>query len=346
MALGTGLNAAVFAVAYGVLVRPFPYRDAERLAVIDVPVPFTQVDDWRARLSSFEGVTAYASEGFTVRGLAEPRFLLTAVVDESFFDTLGSTALAGRTFRHIESGPVAVVSARVARQSGASIETLLGRSITLGTITATVIGVMPDAFAFPSEGTGLWIPGHALPGIAFDRSSDARRFRLLGRLKPGVTFARAGEEVLHARYVLDSASRDDGLQQTPVRSLYDALVGGVRPVLVAFVVAGLIVLFIACANVATILIGRTIARRRELAIHTALGASRSRLFVTIFAESTLMAIAGAACGTALAISPCGSLPRGRLGSCRGWETFAWIGQSSRLRSRLRQHQLSSRPRQL
>ena len=301
-ALGTGLNTAVVAVAYGILVRPLPYRDVERLAAIDVPVPFTHVNDWRAHLSTFEDITAYASEGHTVRGLGEARFLLAAIVDDRFFDTLATRPLAGRTFRGMESGAVAVLSERAAHQTGASIETLLGRSITVGNIPATIVGVMPDAFAFPSEGTGLWIPGHAVPGIAFDGSGDARRFRLFGRLKPGNTFAHASEEVLRRQYVLDPELNGNGRKQMPVRPLYDALLGGVQPVLLAFAVAGAIVLLIACANVATILIGRTIARRRELAVRVALGASRARLFAAIFAESLVIAAAGGVGGIALAVA--------------------------------------------
>jgi putative ABC transport system permease protein len=301
-ALGTGLNTAVFAVAYGVLVRPLPYHDARRLAVVDVSVPFDRLEEWRSELSTFEQITAYAREGLTVRGLAEPRFVPVAVVDDTFFATLGSAALAGRTFAPGDSAAVAaVVSERLARQSGAPIETLPGRSVTVGEITATVIGVMPDVFTFPPEGVDVWLPARAAPAIAFDRSRDARRFRLIGRLKQGATFPQASEDVRRARSILDPEFKSDTPARIRVESLSDALVGEARPVLLAFTAAATLVLLIACANVATILIGRTVARRREFAIRTALGASRARLFATIFSESILIALAGAALGTVLSV---------------------------------------------
>src|SRR5439155_2206834 len=194
-ALGSGLNTAVFAIAYGVLIRPLPYGDPSRLAVVDVSVPFVRLDDWRARLSMFEHVTGYTQEGFSVRGLGEPRFVPVAIVDDTFFETLESAALAGRTFVRGDSAGVAVLSERVARQAGAGIDRLPGRSISVGDRTVTVIGVVPDAFAFPTQGTDVWIPARAVSGIAFDRSTDARRFRLLGRLNRRVTLQQAAEDV-------------------------------------------------------------------------------------------------------------------------------------------------------
>ena len=236
-ALGTGLNTAVFAVAYGVLIRPLPYRDAARLAVVNPPVPLAQVDELRSRVSSFEQIAAYSGNGFTVRGLTEPRFLQVAAVDDMFFQTLGSPALAGRTFGPGDPAGVAVLSERVARQTGESMESLQGRRVTVGEIAATVIGVMPDAFAFPSQGTDVWIPARAALAIAFDGSRDARRFRLFGRLKPGVTFPRAGEDVLRVRSALDPEFKASAPARIRVESLYDALVKEARPVLVAFAAA-------------------------------------------------------------------------------------------------------------
>lgn len=300
-ALGSGLNTAVFAIAYGVLIRPLPYRDPSRLAVIDVSVPFTRIDDWRGQLSAFERVTAYTQGGgFTVRGLGEPNFVRVAVVDDRFFQTLDTAAVAGRTFVPGDSPAVAILSERVARQAGVSIETVVGRSIIVGETTVTVIGIMPEAFAFPTPGTAVWIPARAVPAIAFDRSPDERRFRLLGRLNRHATLQQASEEIVRVRRTLDP---EFNAHPVPIRveSLYDALVRPARPVLLAFSAAAAVVLLIACANIATILVGRTVARQRELAIRSALGASRARLFVTIISESILIAVAGAALGAVLGV---------------------------------------------
>ena len=174
----------------------------------------SRISDVGAQLSTFERVTAYTRGGFTIRGLGEPRFVPVSVVDDTFFQTLESAALVGRTFVPGDSAAVAVLSERVARQVGASIESLLGRSIAVGERTVTVIGVVPDAFAFPTQGTQVWIPARAVPAIAFDRSPDARRFQLLGRLDPHVTLPQASENVVRARKALDPDSRPTRWQST------------------------------------------------------------------------------------------------------------------------------------
>jgi putative ABC transport system permease protein len=299
-ALGTGLNTAVFTIAYGVLIRPLPYRDPGRLAVTQHSIAIGRLDDWRAQLSTFDRLAASTRLGFTVRGLGEPRFVPVAVVDDAFFETLGGAALSGRTFGTADSAPVAVVSARLARQAGLTAADVPGRNVIVGDRPLTVIGVMPAAFGFPSEGIEAWIPARVAPGIAFDRSSDQRRFRLVGRLKPGVPIAAARDDLARAAQQLEPGTKPP-TESLRVTSLYDALVGETRPVVLAFIGAAVLVLLVACANIATILIGRTVARRRELAIRSALGASCFRLFVTIFSESILIALSGAVLGTALAL---------------------------------------------
>lgn len=123
-ALGTGLNTAVFAVAYGILLRPLPYRDAARLAVVDVAIPLARVDEWRRQLSTFEYVAAYARGGLAVHGLTEARFLPVAMVDEEFFATLGTQPIAGTVFGGTAPLAVAVISDRLARQTRASRDSL------------------------------------------------------------------------------------------------------------------------------------------------------------------------------------------------------------------------------
>jgi putative ABC transport system permease protein len=299
-ALGTGLNTAVFTIAYGVLVRPLPYRDPGRLVVTEHSIAIGRMNDWRAQLATFDGVSAYTRLGFAVRGLGEARFVPIAVVDDAFFETLGGATLAGRTFGSADTGPVALVTARLARLAGLSPADAIGKAIIVGDRPLTVIGVMPPVFAFPSDAIEAWIPARVAPGIAFDRSSDQRRFRLLGRLRPGVPITAARDDFARVARQLEPGSQpaDESLR---VESLYETLLGEMRPVVLAFAGAAVLVLLVACANIATILIGRTVARRRELAIRSALGASRSRLFVTIFAESTLIALGGAILGVSLAV---------------------------------------------
>lgn len=299
-ALGAGLNTAVFAVAYGVLLRPLPYADAGRLVVVDADAKFARVDDWRRTLSSFDRISGYAREGVTVTIAGEPRLAAVAVVDDAFFTTLGAAPRVGRAWAAGDASGV-IVSERLARQAGPSIEALLGTRALVGDAPLTIIGVMPAAFAFPSQGIDAWMPAAAAPAIAFDRSADARHFRLIGRMQPGVTLLHARDDATRVRreFAMQSGRAD----ATPVRvdALEDSLVGPVRPVLLAFTAAGAIVLLIACANVATILIGRTVSRQRELAVRRALGASPSRLLLSIVAESLVVTCAGASLGLLFAL---------------------------------------------
>jgi putative ABC transport system permease protein len=299
-ALGAGLNTAVFAVAYGVLLRPLPYADAGRLVVVDADARLPRIEDWRRALSVFGRAAAYRHEGFTVTIAGEPRLLPVALVDDHFFDTLGATPRAGRVWSMGESG-VVVVSERLARQANTAPAALLGAQVTVGGATLTVAGVMPAAFAFPAQQVDVWMPAAAVPAIAFDRAADARHYRLIGRLKPGVTLSQASEDATRTRTeVATEPARPD---RPPVRvtAVEESLVGAVRPVLLAFGAAAAIVLLIACANVATILIGRTVSRQRELAVRRALGASPSRLLLSVVAESLVVTGAGAGLGLLFAL---------------------------------------------
>src|SRR5688572_14084353 len=134
-ALGAGLNTAVFAVAYGVLLRPLPYADPGRLVVVDADTRLTRIDDWRRALSAFDGVSAYRDEGITVTVAGEPRLLRVALVDDHFFDTLGTRPQAGRAWNAGESG--VVVSERLARQANTAPAALLGTPVTVGGATLT-----------------------------------------------------------------------------------------------------------------------------------------------------------------------------------------------------------------
>jgi putative ABC transport system permease protein len=301
-ALGAGLNTAVFAVAYGVLLRPLPYANADRLAIVDVDAPLPRVMEWRRHLTAFDRVTGYGRDRLTVRGAGEARLLGVALVDDEFFDTLDVRSEAGVPFRRGDPTAVAAISDRFARQAAGSAAALIGRTLTIGGSAATVVAVMPPAFAFPAENIDVWMPAHAVAAIAFDLSPDARRFQLVGRMRPGVSVAQARDDVARARTRVDTPGdqRESGPRR--VASLQAEITQGVRPALIAFAVAAVIVLMVACSNVATILIGRTASRRRELAVRRALGASPARLLMTVLSESIVIAVAGAAGGMLLAVT--------------------------------------------
>jgi predicted permease len=297
-ALGMGLGTAVFAIGYGVLVRPLPYPDAAHLVVTDVSIPAGRLAAWRSAMPAFRGLSGYATEAFTVRGLPDPQFVPAAVVDESFFDTLGTAPLAGRTLGAGDRA-AAVVSRRLAGKSAETPASIVGRSIVVGDSRLVVVGVMPDAFAFPDPDVDIWVPARAMAPVAFDRSRDVRRLHLFGRLAPGASIAEATTELHRAEADLNAESRRAADVNGTIELLHERLVGPVRPALMAFGAGALLVFLIACANVATILVGRTVSRRRELAVRGAIGASRAQLLGTTLAESCLVAASGGILGVAI-----------------------------------------------
>jgi predicted permease len=298
-ALGTGLTTAIVAVGYGVLVRPLPYPDAARLVVTDVSIPVAQLPSWQAAIPAFRALSGYANEAFTVRGLSDPRFVPVAVVGDGFFSTLGTPPFAGRTLEPGD-GPVAVVSRRFARENADADTPVLGRSIVVGDTRLTIVGVMPGDFAFPSADVDVWVPVRTMAPIAFGRSPDERRLRLFGRLNAGASVAEAAVQLDRTRASLDPRSRRIAEVNGTVERLYDRIVRPIRPALLAFAAGAALVFLIACANVATILVGRTVSRRRELAVRGAIGASRVQLLATTLSESFLVTSAGGVLGVFIA----------------------------------------------
>ena len=298
IALGTGLASAVFAIAYGVLLRPLPYRDASRLVMLDASAPLGQIDEWRQRLPALAPLAACARSPLTVRGMGDPRPVPAAVVDDAFFEVLGVPPVEGRVFGALHETGVAVVSERFARDAGAPAGAILGHTIRIGSAPLTVVGVMGDRFAFPSDATDVWIPARAVPAVPLGASADERRFQLFGHLRAGATLAEVRAEAARALTAIDPRARP--FPGGGADLLRDRITAPVRPALFACGAAAALVLLVACANVATILIGRTIARVRELAIRRAIGASRGQIFATTVAEAVLIACAGGAAGAALA----------------------------------------------
>jgi predicted permease len=169
------------------------------------------------------------------------------------------------------------------------------------------------AFAFPAENIDVWMPVEAAPAIAFNGSADARRFHLVGRLRPGVSLAQARDDVARARVIVDSpGDRRDG-QPRRLDFLQERITREVRPALLAFAVAAALVLVVACSNVASILIGRTTSRQRELAVRRALGASPARLVLSVLSESIVIAVVGTAFGMLLAVAAVGLVERWATG---------------------------------
>ncbi len=306
LALGTGANTAVFAVAYGVLVRPLPFADPARLVRISTARPSDSSDlgfqlaeftDWQERMRSVESLAAYVRADFTVRGVGEPEVLHVAEVTGDFFRVLGVAPSSGRTFVDDLASTSVVASERYARRLAAT-GAVIGRPVTVGSQGMVVDATLPAAAGFPDDEIDLWVPARSMPIVnVLDPTRDFRMFRFIARVLPGTSFAAVqteGERVMHEIHP-GVAGRT-----VAVRRLDEDIVGSARPVLLAFVLAGALLLVVACANVATLLVGRTIVRRREFAVRLAIGADRARLVRLAFAESLVIALAASLAGVWIA----------------------------------------------
>ncbi|MEQ9397644.1 MAG: ABC transporter permease [Longimicrobiales bacterium] len=308
LALGIGGTVALFSVAYGLLVRPLPVADEARL------VTFWSDYDWRGvefdfvkdAVQGFEGVAAYSNDAVTLRTDAGTDMLLATIASAELFDILGARPLLGRTFRPGDDRPGAEPSIILAhglwQQEFGADPGIVGRRVVVDGAPTTVIGVMPAGFHFPSPDMRAWIP------LDLDPSSGNYQGNgwlvLIGRLQAGTTPAQtqASLDALGARLSerFDYPERWDKSRNPFARPLREYLLGDVRPaVLLLFGAVGLLLLM-ACANVAALILTRTMDRTTELAVRTALGAGRVRLARQIVTESVVLGVAGGALGVLLA----------------------------------------------
>lgn len=334
LALGLGANSAIFSIVNAVLLRPLPYVEPDRLVKVWEVFPrqeehrqfrFSEIELLDVRDGSgdvFAGLAAYSVAYGNLAGNDDPEQVLLARVSPNFFDVLGGRAALGRVFSPREERPGAdkavILSQGLWQRRFGGDPGVLGRSLSLDSESYLVIGVMPAGFQFPdrSEAGGLiemWVPA------AFDRASlpaerwgkSGRHLDVLGRLAPGISLERARVELdavarsFREQYPDSYAeSRGFGLRAD---SLLETQIGAVRPALLALFGAGLLVLLIGCVNVANLLLIRSYRRGRELAIRTAIGASRKRLARQLLAESLLLALLGGAAGLLLAFGVLRSL---------------------------------------
>ena len=301
LALGLGVNTAVLAVAWGVLWRPLPYPDADRLVTVaqvnqengsESAVRLDRIDEWNRRLGTMR-VAGHNARERVVRGAGPPRVMEVANVTGDFFEVVGMPASQGVAPRFAAGDSRAVISASLARtlddETGGSA---LGRTVTIGEGRYDVTAVMPAAFGFPSADVDVWL---GEPTVA---PAGWGRYQLVGRLRDGPTLAQARDDATRvARETLDY--RPD-LYSAAVRPVDETLRGDLRPVLRVSIAAALLVLVVACANAATLLIGRSVVRTREFAIRIALGSGLTRLVRAALVEGLAMAAGGLVLGLAAA----------------------------------------------
>lgn len=328
LTLGIGANTAIFSLTYGLLLRPLPYADEGRLVFVWSSSTFAErmphtpgrLVDFREQLTSAEAVAGISQISMNLTDTGEAERVPASSVSSSFFDLLGVRPLHGDVF-HAGTTDTAVVvlSHRLWLRRFGGDPSIVGRTIAINRKPRRVAGVMPREFTWPvvtafqsglDDGPELWIPGNRqdIPSthisadddnLATDRRSGYLRF--VARLKPGVTDEQARQEaVAVAERIAREHPDTDGGRGAVVVPLRQQFFGAVRQPLFVLVGAVGFVLAIACANVASLLLGRGAARRREIAIRFALGATRGRVIRQLLVESVALSLGGAVCGTLVA----------------------------------------------
>jgi predicted permease len=315
LALGIGATTAIFSCVYGLLLKSLPFRDEQSVislaetnpkAAEGLEATYPDYLDWRRQQQSFSEVAAYSTINPTTVSLlvnGRPEQLRRVIASGSFFSLLGVTPLAGRFFDQQDDSPgkdhVAVVSASAWASYFGHDPNAIGRAVSLNGSTFTIIGVLPQNAAFPADGD-VWLPLSLL-----DKPTQQSRVwhsvRVLGRLRPGVTLsaARADMQTIAQRIAATypATNRNESVQLTP---LHTELVGSLRPAMLSLMGAVVLVLLVACVNVANLLLVRATNTRRETAVRQALGADRGRLFRQFLAQTLLLTLLGGALGVILA----------------------------------------------
>ena len=318
LALGIGANTAIFSVVNGVLLRPLPFRDPDRLVLIaektSYPILSTSYEnyqDWRDQSHSFESMEATRGTTITLTGDGEPERLNVRMATAGIFPMLGVDAQVGRTFLPEEDkpngAPVALLSYGLwQRRFGGSRE-ILGKPITLDAQPYTVVGVLPSGFQI-LQPADLYVPFTPWARTLPDDRNWHPGILPIARLKPGVSREQARTEMvgitkrLEEQYPLYNTGKS-----ADVVGLQEQLVQNSRPALLLLLGAVSFVLLIACVNVANLLLARAATRGREVAIRTAMGASRGRMIRQLLTESVLLSVAGGTVGLFLAWASLGPL---------------------------------------
>ncbi len=312
LALGIGANAAVFSVINAVLLRPLPYRDADRIVTLwqnNTKSALSQNDvspanfiDWSEQSSSFEAIAGIEPFGFSMADEGEPERFTAWLVTSGFFQVAGTDALLGRTFTAEDYKPgnerVVVLGYGLWQRRFGGDKNVAGRKITLNGQPYVVVGVMPHEFQLPSE-REIWAPRVLVENHRQTRG--ATYWNVVARLKQGTTVAQAQEEMngIAARLAVQYPETNGGMGASVV-PLFEQMTGQIRSAL--WVLAGAVgfVLLIACVNVANLFLVRGAERQREFAIRRALGAERWRLLRQTLTESLLLALVGGVTGVLLA----------------------------------------------
>ncbi|HWQ36036.1 MAG TPA: ABC transporter permease [Blastocatellia bacterium] len=331
LSLGIGANTAIFSVVNGVLLRPLPYPEPERLVLLneyatnfgEMSISYPNFADWRAQNRVFDRVGVYNRESYTLTGLGEAERLRTAQMSADIFEALRARAALGRTYTNDEdkpgASPVVVLSHGLWQRRFGGDPQIIGRTLTLNERSYTVIGVMPQGFQFPTR-VEMWVPvGPLSDSESWKSRGNHPGLAAVARLKPGVTLeqARADMNLVTAALEKQYPGPNTGHSATII-PLQEIFVRDIRRALYVLLGAVGFVLLIACANVASLMLARSASRQKEIAVRAALGAGRWRIVRQLLTESVLLSVVGGVLGlliaqwgvsAILAISPEGAIPR-------------------------------------
>lgn len=315
VALGVGASSSIFALVNAVLLKPLPFPEPQRLALLwssnvqqgfdSYPLSPPDYFDYKERAASFQDLAVYRVTSGSLVGGGDAERVKTAEVSPGFFGIVGVGPALGRAFRPDENEPsnrrVAILSNGLWRSRYGADPGVVGKTLQLNDETYQIIGVMPAGFRFLDESTQLWVPRAFQPAEKTERTRSLRIYTVVGRLKPGVTPEKAQAELGTIAANLERAHPDDnkgwGVRMVTLR---DQTVGHIRRTLLVLQGAVAFLLLMSCANLANLILVRAVSREREISIRTALGANRGRLVRLLLTESLLPTLAGGALGLLVA----------------------------------------------